>query len=172
MSRFVLPHKSCVVFNATKPKKYVITGYLILSDGSDNLKTKIMRVNSNTCSLQINCKRKCFPCTWSVDVQTRYFHYKYAIKPSGVHAVMLRSLSYELILVDDRTHFVSWITFLNKIVFKPNRQFQFSLRCFVADCQHCGPCGCERHGRVDQTTLVASEGGRWVEATASIDQSH
>ena len=32
----------------------------------------------------------------------------------------LRSLSYEFMLVDDRTHFVSWIPFLNKIVFKPN----------------------------------------------------
>ena len=32
----------------------------------------------------------------------------------------LRSLSYEFMLVDDRTHFVSWIPFLNKIVFKPH----------------------------------------------------
>ena len=31
----------------------------------------------------------------------------------------LRSLLYEFMLVDDRTHFVSWIPFVNKIVFKP-----------------------------------------------------
>ena len=52
-----------------------------------------------------------------------------------------------------------------------NRQFQFSRRRFAVDCQRCDPCDCERHGRVEQTTLVASEGGRWVETTVRVDQS-
>ena len=36
---------------------------------------------------------------------------------------------------------------------------------------YCYPCGCERHGRVEQTTLVAIEGGHEVETTALVRQS-
>ena len=41
----------------------------------------------------------------------------------GLLEMLLRSLSYEFMLVDDRTHFVLWISsssFYDKIVFKPN----------------------------------------------------
>ena len=49
----------------------------------------------------------------------------------------LRSLSYEFMLVDDRTHFVLWIPFLNKIMFKPNEIDGESVTCNSVFCCCC-----------------------------------